>query len=1569
MRKLALALIGLLVLQIGVGAVGVFSASNNPMQPSGKSVLQSNPGAIVIDVDDLVQGQGSFEALFSDRVQKELTHRISNSAKGLVRNWTNGSPQIDALVYYRFDGKLLTSEPPKLSSRTTDGPFSIHQPMPPGGIIDWRFTAGDSCQPGAAAPSPYWNCATEITNIQNFVLGGGGGVTVGMEQCIQDVFGSPFFSQKVLFRRDDSLPPGVAGLYQSAVAGTAMIYLPSYMGLQPNDDINTPDLEYAQVHRLGALTHEMVHAFYDQLNMYYHAWSEGMVEMQAKLARRLWCQRNGWNTFHQRVELLQGTPITSPLYENVNQEAIAPGGGFFYVDAAIGTRMGRMAALRYEMAANAWYKVWRETTTGIINDGDLGTWGGGPGGNGTFFREFNGRYFDRWLVYPPGIPGIRGDITLLKQLSSDSLNFLKGNRLVENMDFETGWYGKNHILRTDTSLGGKLYVPNGPSTPAGGLQLLAGDVLPAICDIGTHFRGWAGPGAARIGLDWTPYFYRTLPGGDEVPLAGQATIMATSLHGQGGLTIGQDITNRVGFHDGYTGLPPAAWTDLSTVTLTFDTNGALSVFAGGSGFPPGLYFAWDPPGPPNPLPSGGYQIEMNATTLPPGPSATTSSQTMYFGSQEQTSDGVHSGVMLGGGTNINDQLSFNINGGPWSPIINPNPPPAPGSMGGDAAFSNAFPPSTIFQEGAMIGYQYLGQGAPYADFDYANAGSWYYVHRFTTSYNRLNQTLPSFVGRYGFATLAQSTDYGANEEFRTYYCSFVSDASQGALGNVNLKYRPDYVPPESRLVACYLYANSVGRPDPQNPGLFIHEGIIVNGGRPGINPDNEIRTGQFLGRNNDSNYRPTCACEGWAQMQSTFRFDITDYLGDDPYGFFTITRLFQRFEPGNPQRYGFEVVLIYENDNLPLSQIMIADGALTICNNNRSNSETIFTGFRTPPNIDEWPVDNAGGGAYMAILGNSADNGACNSAAITGRFDTEWDFWAVSTNLVQMDRIWLNPSPADTNAGQGGPWYSPGFIGSTGQNDAPNNIPSWMPGNYYYAPRAMNPLYASTCKQYSCAWFWNRNFTVVAAKTPLMWRVANGVGDWWDYVNRDYDTGALHRPTRSYLAGEDSTITLRPYLVCDNIGLPDPNAIDDGAGPCVATEWGNRCPPHDGTIPAGKRGPGSAVGNRNCLPTGPGGPFPAPYYPRSDERGHMHAFILQVPIVPSLQITKVATPDPVLPDGVILYRITVTNASPYTQTNVRMVENYPIGVTFIDSSPPPDIGETIWTNSIGHNGDGSLDPFEKWSCQIRVRVGHLAKGTRLINNVLTYADTAPNPAFASATTEVLGEPMLSITKTTKKFSIQQGEKVEFKITVQNIGTRESEGVTVIDLMPREFDYVASVPSGSVGLQKIVWSLGRLDPNKSVTITITFKTRTDILLNPGITLINRAMVTSLEGLEAHDSAVVTLREGSTVPVRCDKPDIELFADGARLKNPVTIPAGASVLRIEANDFGSCDNFTATVYLEDNDKPLIFNIDKYDASKLTVLYGEAKLDGLSLPAKVTKITLEDKYGGVHNYEYNK
>ncbi|MEZ4812234.1 MAG: hypothetical protein R2883_01870 [Caldisericia bacterium] len=340
-KTYAIAVAAFLIIFMVFGMVVTSVNATDPINDSDGLVVVDeekpieNIGAMVIDVTDLVSDHTA-GYLTTPRNQEIILSRINQTwATTNQRFPDDGSTIYAPTVILVADGKMIGE---RKDGESTFSLFGVNQSIPPSGDIDWDFM--NSCGTSQSSPSILWDCNIELPNIEFFVEGGGNGVAVSIEDCITDVFGTPFFSQTVIFRRNDGLPQGVYAQYTSSIetpigSGNFIGYIDLPTGCSDDPDVipnwydaagndtGVPWQVTAREGRLDALTHEMIHAYYDRLNPYYHPWGEGMVEMQSILARKLWCQRNSY-TPPNKSTLALGVPTTLPLYENLNQEGIQP---------------------------------------------------------------------------------------------------------------------------------------------------------------------------------------------------------------------------------------------------------------------------------------------------------------------------------------------------------------------------------------------------------------------------------------------------------------------------------------------------------------------------------------------------------------------------------------------------------------------------------------------------------------------------------------------------------------------------------------------------------------------------------------------------------------------------------------------------------------------------------------------------------------------------------------------------------------------------------------------------------------------------------------------------------------------------------------------------------------------------------------------------------------------------------------------------------------------------------------------------------------------------------------------
>ncbi len=185
-----------------------------------------------------------------------------------------------------------------------------------------------------------------------------------------------------------------------------------------------------------------------------------------------------------------------------------------------------------------------------------------------------------------------------------------------------------------------------------------------------------------------------------------------------------------------------------------------------------------------------------------------------------------------------------------------------------------------------------------------------------------------------------------------------------------------------------------------------------------------------------------------------------------------------------------------------------------------------------------------------------------------------------------------------------------------------------------------------------------------------------------------------------------------------------------------------------------------------------------------------------VRVAADLQPHKTA-PGAVYIEGRILYRLSVTNHGPSQATNVVLTDHLPSGTVFADASQGCSHSGSTVTCSVGALGPGITSS----TYTITVTLDQsLAEGTVLENTVTASASSPdPNDAndSAAASTTVTRDPSnlqadLSLDKTAPA-TVYAGGTLDYVLHVYNGGALDATGVTVVDDLPPEADFVSATP--------------------------------------------------------------------------------------------------------------------------------------------------------------------------------
>jgi len=201
-----------------------------------------------------------------------------------------------------------------------------------------------------------------------------------------------------------------------------------------------------------------------------------------------------------------------------------------------------------------------------------------------------------------------------------------------------------------------------------------------------------------------------------------------------------------------------------------------------------------------------------------------------------------------------------------------------------------------------------------------------------------------------------------------------------------------------------------------------------------------------------------------------------------------------------------------------------------------------------------------------------------------------------------------------------------------------------------------------------------------------------------------------------------------------------------------------------------------------------------------------------------LAVAKTDSPDPVIAGTDLTYTITVTNNGPDDATGVSVSDPLPDGVTYSSSSATQgsyDDGTGVW--SVGGLANG-----ESATLTIFLTVNS-STTEPLANSATVSADehdpnTGNNSATANTTVHTSAD--LRVTKTVDTSTPNEGELVEYTITVTNDGPSDATSVVLTDTLPSGITYNSfSTTQGSYDDGTGRWSVGDLPDGNAATLTL------------------------------------------------------------------------------------------------------------------------------------------------------
>ncbi len=224
-----------------------------------------------------------------------------------------------------------------------------------------------------------------------------------------------------------------------------------------------------------------------------------------------------------------------------------------------------------------------------------------------------------------------------------------------------------------------------------------------------------------------------------------------------------------------------------------------------------------------------------------------------------------------------------------------------------------------------------------------------------------------------------------------------------------------------------------------------------------------------------------------------------------------------------------------------------------------------------------------------------------------------------------------------------------------------------------------------------------------------------------------------------------------------------------------------------------------------------------------------------------------------IPDGLIVYNITVFNDGPSDAATINLTETVPAHTTFdligssawscVDGAPAGTVC-TLTVSALAA-GDSTTRQFA-----VRVVAG-VPAGVSGTNNTVQASVPGGTPVSDSEPTPITANASLLIEKSDGRTNIQPGNTLAYVISVRNTGNQDAAGVTLEDTLPANTTFVAASDGGSLSSGKVAWTIGSLPAGGALTRVVTVTLNTP--LSPSVTQIVNSAVVRDDGQNGDDPA--------------------------------------------------------------------------------------------------------------------
>lgn len=280
------------------------------------------------------------------------------------------------------------------------------------------------------------------------------------------------------------------------------------------------------------------------------------------------------------------------------------------------------------------------------------------------------------------------------------------------------------------------------------------------------------------------------------------------------------------------------------------------------------------------------------------------------------------------------------------------------------------------------------------------------------------------------------------------------------------------------------------------------------------------------------------------------------------------------------------------------------------------------------------------------------------------------------------------------------------------------------------------------------------------------------------------------------------------------------------------------------------------------------------------QEGSVSRLDLAAPFGPDLSVSVDDGVTLAAPGATLTYTVTVTNHGPGAATGVVVRDTLSSGTAFVSATG----------GGMESGGVVSWPAFDLAQGQTAARTvtaqvkNPLPSGLADLTNVARAADDGvqgldPHPDDnVDADVDTLdAAPDLAVTVSDGVSDVLPGQRLEYRITVANHGTRDATGVVLRNTLPADVTFFAASDSGAEAGRTVTWPAFGLAPGAAVTRTFTARVNTP--LTPAV-------------VSLADTAVATPGNGDRNPADNTATDTDAVVRKADLTVPSVDAAGAA-----------------------------------------------------------------------------